>query len=68
MRERGRVVRCGPVAFKSSGAFLQLKLPSGREVPLEYRDAGIVAAAVKLQQLFGLADSPRLGPCGSPSR
>ena len=24
--ERGRVVRCGPVAFKSTGAFLQLKL------------------------------------------
>jgi ATP-dependent helicase HrpB len=39
-----------------------LKLPSGREAALEYRDAGVVAAAVKLQQLFGLADSPRLGP------
>ena len=39
-----------------------LKVPSGREVPLEYRDAGVVAAAVKLQLLFGLADSPRLGP------
>ena len=32
MRERGRVVRCGPVAFKSNGAFLQLKLPSGRKL------------------------------------
>jgi DNA polymerase len=32
VRERGRVVRCGPVAFKSSGAFLQLKLPSGRKI------------------------------------
>ena len=32
MRERGRVVRCGPVAFKSTGAFLQLKLPSGRKI------------------------------------
>ena len=32
VRERGRVVRCGPVAFKSDGAFLQLKLPSGRKL------------------------------------
>ena len=31
-RERGRVVRCGPVAFKSVGTFLQLKLPSGRKI------------------------------------
>ena len=37
-------------------------MPSGRDVPLEYRDGGIVAAAVKLQELFGLADSPRIGP------
>ena len=43
-----------------------LKLPSGREVPLEYRDAGVVAASVKMQQLFGLADSPRLGPRQTP--
>ena len=32
MRERGRVVRCGAVAFKCSGAFLRLKLPSGRKI------------------------------------
>jgi DNA polymerase bacteriophage-type len=32
VRERGRVVRCGPVAFKCVGAFLQLKLPSGRKL------------------------------------
>jgi ATP-dependent helicase HrpB len=38
-----------------------LTVPSGREVRLEYRDGGVVAAAVKLQELFGLADSPRLG-------
>ena len=31
VRERGRVVRCGPVLFKSTGAFLLLKLPSGSE-------------------------------------
>jgi DNA polymerase len=32
VRERGRIVRCGPVAFRSNGAFLQLKLPSGRKL------------------------------------
>jgi DNA polymerase bacteriophage-type len=32
VRERGRVVRCGPIAFKSSGAFLLLKLPSSRKL------------------------------------
>jgi len=32
VRERGRVVRCGPVAFKCDSAFLQLKLPSGRKL------------------------------------
>ena len=32
VQDRGRVVRCGPVAFKSNGAFLQLKLPSGRKI------------------------------------
>jgi DNA polymerase bacteriophage-type len=32
VRERGRVTRCGPIAFKSTGAFLLLKLPSGRKI------------------------------------
>ena len=32
VRERGRVVSCGRVAFKCSGAFLFLKLPSGRKL------------------------------------
>ena len=36
-------------------------VPSGRDARLEYRDGGVVAAAVKLQELFGLADSPRIG-------
>jgi DNA polymerase bacteriophage-type len=30
--ERGRIVSCGYVAFKCVGAFLQLKLPSGRKL------------------------------------
>jgi DNA polymerase bacteriophage-type len=32
VRERGRIVRCDPIAFKSTGAFLLLKLPSGRKI------------------------------------
>lgn len=39
-----------------------LTVPSGRAVRLEYREDGAVEAAVKLQELFGLADTPRLGP------
>ena len=33
---------------------------------LEYRDGGIVTAAVKLQELFGLAESPRVGAARVP--
>jgi len=32
VHERGRIVRCGRVAFKCAGAFLFLKLPSGRKI------------------------------------
>jgi ATP-dependent helicase HrpB len=39
-----------------------LAVPGGRDVPLEYRDGGVVVAAVRIQKLFGLADSPRIGP------
>jgi ATP-dependent helicase HrpB len=37
-------------------------LPSGRGVRLEYRDDGSILASAKLQELFGLAETPRLGP------
>jgi ATP-dependent helicase HrpB len=43
-----------------------LLVPSGRRVGLEYRADGGVGAAVKLQELFGLADTPRLGPRREP--
>jgi DNA polymerase len=32
VRDRGRIVRCGPIAFKSAGAFMRLRLPSGRKI------------------------------------
>lgn len=39
-----------------------LAVPSGRTARLTYQEDGSVVAAVKLQELFGLAESPRLGP------
>ncbi len=39
-----------------------LPVPSGRQAPLTYADDGSVTASVKLQELFGLAETPRLGP------
>lgn len=44
----------------------RLSLPSGRTAVLTYGDDGSVRAAVKLQELFGLADTPRLGPGREP--
>jgi ATP-dependent helicase HrpB len=43
-----------------------LPVPSGRSARLEYREDGTVYAAVKLQELFGLAETPRLGPSQQP--
>ena len=38
-----------------------LAVPSGRRHRLEYREDGEVLLSVKLQELFGLAESPRIG-------
>jgi ATP-dependent helicase HrpB len=43
-----------------------LSVPSGRITRLQYTEDGSVIASVKLQELFGLAESPRLGPRGQP--
>jgi ATP-dependent helicase HrpB len=39
----------------------RLVVPSGRHHRLEYHEDGTVGAAVKLQELFGLAETPRIG-------
>jgi len=39
----------------------RLELPSGRTAKLEYREDGSIFASVKLQELFGLAETPRIG-------
>jgi len=44
----------------------RLSLPSGRTAKLDYQDDGSVIASAKLQELFGLAESPRLGPAKTP--
>ena len=43
-----------------------LPLPSGRSAPLDYREDGSVVASAKLQELFGLAETPRIGPNQTP--
>jgi ATP-dependent helicase HrpB len=54
---RRRIERLAPESYA---------VPSGRRVRLEYRDDGSVLASVKLQELFGLADSPRIGAAEAP--
>jgi len=44
----------------------RLTVPSGREMAIDYRADGTVAVSVKLQELFGLAETPRLGPARLP--
>jgi ATP-dependent helicase HrpB len=43
-------------------------VPSGRTATLQYEEDGTVSASVKLQELFGLADTPRIGPRKEPVR
>jgi ATP-dependent helicase HrpB len=38
-----------------------LVVPTGRRVRLDYGEGGGVSASVRLQELFGLADTPRIG-------
>ncbi len=43
-----------------------LTVPSGRSVILEYTEEGTVNASVKLQELFGLKETPRVGARREP--
>jgi len=51
-KKRVKSERRGPATFR---------LPSGRNVKLEYRDDGTIVASAKIQDLFGLAETPRIG-------
>jgi ATP-dependent helicase HrpB len=44
----------------------EIRVPSGRSARLEYQADGTVIASVKLQELFGLADTPRVGSRREP--
>jgi len=44
----------------------RIAVPSGREMTVEYESDGTVSVAVKLQELFGLAETPRIGPSRTP--
>ena len=43
-----------------------LIVPSGRSMTIEYGDNGTASVSVKLQELFGLAETPRIGPSKTP--
>jgi ATP-dependent RNA helicase HrpB len=43
-----------------------LPLPSVRTARLDYNEDGTVAASAKLQELFGLGETPRVGPRREP--
>ena len=43
-----------------------ITVPSGRSVRVEYGEDGGASASVKLQELFGLAETPRIGPRREP--
>jgi ATP-dependent helicase HrpB len=45
-----------------------IAVPSGRTHRLDYDEDGSVSASVKLQELFGLADTPKVGPRKEPVR
>jgi ATP-dependent helicase HrpB len=55
--ERRQLEKLAPGRFEA---------PSGRSHRLDYRDDGSVALSIKLQELFGLAESPRVGPRDEP--
>ncbi|MCX7780901.1 MAG: ATP-dependent helicase HrpB [Negativicutes bacterium] len=38
-----------------------ITVPSGRRIPLDYSDPAAPVLAVRLQEMFGLADTPRIG-------
>ena len=54
---RQKIDECAPTHFAA---------PSGRLHRIEYREDGTVAVAIKLQELFGLAETPRIGPRREP--
>jgi ATP-dependent helicase HrpB len=61
-----RVLRPDMVKALHRDAPETLPLPSGRTARLDYQQDGTVGAAAKLQELFGLGETPRVGPRHEP--
>jgi DNA polymerase bacteriophage-type len=61
VRDRGKVVQCGPVVFKCNGTFLQLKLPSGRK--LSYPQPRIIGDDREQHVLFADNDAGQFKDC-----
>ena len=62
----GRALRADVVRILDRDAPDLLQLPSGRSARLEYQDDGTIGVAAKLQELFGLGETPRIGPRRDP--
>ena len=43
-----------------------ITVPSGSRIPIDYSDPDAPALAVRLQEMFGLAETPRIGGSGVP--
>jgi ATP-dependent RNA helicase HrpB len=61
-----RALRSDVVKALDHNAPETLPLPSGRAAQLDYKEDGTVGASAKLQELFGLGETPRVGPRGEP--
>ncbi len=61
VRERGQIVRCSRIDLKSTGAFLQLKLPSGRK--LSYPQPRIITEGDKHRVVFADNAAGRFADC-----
>ncbi len=62
----GRALPADVVRALERDAPDSIAVPSGRTARLDYDEDGGVSASVKLQELFGLAETPRLGPRREP--
>ena len=63
-RARSSTRRCARA--RSRWRRTTLRVPSGRDACARYQEDGSVSAAVKLQELFGLAETPRIGARREP--
>lgn len=62
----GSTLPADTVRLLDREAPVSIAVPSGRRAKVEYGDDGSVSASVKLQELFGLAETPRIGPRREP--